>query len=129
MANIIDFAIWAPDQATWLESWIAAGILDADGNPTEQYSDHIATTAGTWPGVVTKNGAAVTGWHCNVRVAGALAARFPDVATAWQWAVVTFGLSQQPADPATGFPAGWRSPQGVTYCDPTEFRSPSNVWV
>lgn len=127
--NQIDFAVWAPSKEIWLQSWIAAGILDADGNAAPGYSDRIETTADTWPGIILKAGEPVAGWHCNVRVAGTLAAQFPSTEAAWQWAIATFGLTQQPADTVTGFPAGWRSPQGVTYCDPASFSSPSNVWA
>ena len=70
-----------------------------------------------------------------MRVFGALESSFkagcPEVGTIWErtHAAQAFGLSLQPADPVTGFPAGMRSPSGVVYADTNDFSSPSNVWA
>ena len=43
------------------------------------------------------------------------------------WAAEVFGLTAQPADPETGFPAGMRNTAGVTYADPMDIHTPTNV--
>ena len=138
------FCIWSPDMATFLQSFQAAGILDQDGNPVGQYAGSIELST-SWNGIVTKqtgvdaNGnpiiETVPGWHCNVRVSGAIAEQFtaglPQEGTIWERtrAAQAFAITLQPADPVTGFPAGMRNAQGVRFADPSEFSSPSNVWV
>lgn len=78
--STIDFCVWSPNEATFWAGWIAAGIVDADHNPTPEYA----------------NG---------------------------------FVITEQPADQTTGFPAGYRNADGVTYCDVRDLSSPSNVWA
>lgn len=131
---MIAFGVWAPDEATFWQSWIDAGICSAPNVFTPEYRGIEVTT--TWPGIVINGeGEPVPGWHCNVRVVGPLEAEFtyglPQEGTIWErtWAAEVFGLTPQESDPVTGFPAGYRNGSGVTYADPAAFLSPSNVWA
>ena len=145
---MIHFGVWASSEAVFWDSWINAGIATAPYVLAPQYAPFIQTTAGSWHGIIVKtpavldgNGVEITpavmvpGWHCNVRVFGALEASFkagcPTEGTIWErtHAAQAFGLSLQPADPETGFPAGMRSPSGVVYADASAFTSPSNLWA
>jgi hypothetical protein len=132
---MISFGVWAPDEATFWASWIGAGIATEPGRLAPSYAECIQTTADSWDGIVSRNGVAVPGWHCNVRLFGAVEAMFragcPADGDIWQQthAAQAFGLTDQPADMETGFPAGMRSPSGVVYADVHEFTSPSNVWA
>lgn len=154
MMSTIDFAVWAPDEATFWSGWIAAGIVDADHNPTAEYRSGFVisdqTSQGWRPtghmiddgmGNMVPEMEPVPGWHANVRVYGDLAAEMTyglaqtdadgnllDVFDR-TWATHIFSLTQQPADPVTGFPAGYRNSDGVTYCDVRDLSSPSNVWA
>lgn len=137
---MIEFGVWAPSEAAFFDSWIAAGICDAERRLSPPYDTCVATTAGTWQGVVARDGEPVAGWHCNVRVWGAVEASFTSGIEQYDehgnlrdalertWAADAFSLTEQPADPATGFPAGWRSPSGVVYTDSRNFTSPACVW-
>lgn len=140
---MIHFGVWAPDEETFWQSWIEAGIVEVvDGQRRYKapYAGHIDTTT-SWDGRVRKEGVVVPGWHTNVRVWGPLEAQFAQglpqydedghLLPVWQrtHAAAYFGLTQQPADEATGFPAGYRSAAGVTYADVADFSSPSNVWA
>jgi hypothetical protein len=149
---MITFGVWAPDEATFWASWQAAGIVDANRNFKPEYSNGIQLTT-SWGGQVVKTPAVmdgmtvvtpavmVPGWHCNVRVYGQLEAEFTyglaqtdangDVKDIFDrtWAAEVFTLTEQAADPVTGFPAGYRNSQGVTYTDARNFSSPSNVWA
>jgi hypothetical protein len=149
---MINFGVWAPDEATFWESWQTAGIVDAQRNFKPEYTNGIQLTT-SWGGQVVKTPAVmdgmtvitpavmVPGWHCNVRVFGPLEAEFTyglaqtdaygnikDI-FARTWASEVFTLTEQAADPTTGFPAGFRNSQGVTYTDIRNFSSPSNVWA
>lgn len=149
----ISFAVWAPDEATFWAGWIAAGIVDAEHRPTAEYRNGFVisdqTSQGWRPtrstGEVDGDGnpifESVPGWHANVRVYGDLAAEMTyglnqtdengnllDVFDR-TWATHIFSLTQQPADPVTGFPAGYRNTDGVTYCDVRDLKYPSNVWA
>lgn len=145
----IYFAVWAPDEATFWQSWIAAEICTAPGEFAPQYAGAVEVTT-SWGGVVTKQTGIdgegnpimepVPGWHCNVRIENGLAAMFTEgleqynadgsLKSLWNRtnAATVFGLTQQAADPVTGFPAGMRNQYGVRFADPDEFNSPSNVW-
>lgn len=150
---MINFGIWAPDEATFWASWQAAGIVDENRNFKPEYSNGIQITAGSWGGMVEKTPAVmdgttvvtpaemVPGWHCNARVFGPLEHQFTyglaqtdaqgailDVFDR-TWAAEVFLLIEQPADPVTGFPACYRNSQGVTYTDARNFSSPANVWA
>lgn len=151
--STIDFAVWAPDEATFWAGWIAAGIVDADHNPTAEYRNGFVisdqTSQGWVPtrptGAVDDDGnpimEPVPGWHANVRVYGDLAAEMTyglaqtdadgNVLDVFDrtWATNIFSLTEQPSDPVTGFPAGFRNTSGVTYCDVRDLSSPSNVWA
>ena len=149
---MIEFGIWAPSEAVFWASWQSAGICDAERNLLPPYEQCVQLSAlDGWHGIVTRatgevdeHGtpimAAVPGWHCNVRVFGAVAEQFTsgipqhdesgllrDVMDR-TWAPVAFALTEQPADLETGFPAGWRSASGVTYTDARNFSSPACVW-
>lgn len=136
----IDLAVWAPDQQTFWSSWKQAGIVDAQRAFTPEYpgiqvSDQ--TTQGWTP--TDHDGNPVPGWHANVRVAGPLVQEFTyglnqtgengDVLPLFErtWAAEVFGLTEQPADPQTGFPAGMRNSAGVTYADTRDIRTPTNI--
>lgn len=132
---MIQFGVWSPDQATFWASWVQAGIATEAGTLAPTYQDGIQTTAGSWDGIVSHAGVPVPGWHCNVRVFGAIEQQFtaglPQTGSIWvrTRAAQVFGLTQEPADPDTGFPAGMRSQSGVVYADAADFSSPSNVWA
>jgi hypothetical protein len=122
---------------------------------TNEYQG-ISTTADSWHGKIISNPGNpeadppvaptyISGWHCNVIVYGpslidptmegsltyGLDQHDADgnLKSIWDrtWADLVFSLTPQPADPTTGFPAGYRNATGVTYCDPAEFSSPSNI--
>lgn len=132
---MIHFGVWAPDQETFWQSWIDAGICTAPGEYAPGYAGMIDTTWPSWDGVVVKNGVPVAGWHTNVRVWGALEVQFThglaQTGSIWErtHAAQVFGLTPEEADPVTGFPAGMRSPTGVVYADASAFTSPANVWA
>ena len=85
----------------------------------------------------------VSGWHCNVRVTNSgglvdeMTYGLPQTDESGNllnvfdrtWAVNIFQLSEQPADPETGFPAGYRNATGVTYCDARDISTPENTWL
>lgn len=152
MTHTLDFAVWAPDADTFWNSWIAAGICTAPYEFTAEYpgitiSDQ--TSQGWTPtratGQTDANGNAirepVPGWHANVRIVGGLVWQFTNglpqtdengaVLDLFQrtWATMVFSLTQQPTDPVTGFPAGYRNADGVTYCDTRDIRTPTNVFA
>lgn len=152
--SLIAFAVWSPDEATFRQSWIDAGILKND--PGYQFEAayqgvEITATQG-WSGVIVKTppvfdaeGAIITpaelvpGWHCNVYVTGPLVEQMTqglpqtdadgNLLNVFErtHAVQMFGLTQQPADPVTGFPAGYRNSVGVTYADMRDIATPANV--
>ena len=155
MSNTIEFAIWAPDEATFRHSWIDAGILLNEPGyvfaPEYAGSVEITATQG-WSGTIVKTPAVldeagnivtpavtVPGWHCNARVTGRLAAEMAygieqhDAEGKLKnvfdrtWATNIFALTEQPADPVTGFPAGYRNNTGVTYADLSDIATPANV--
>ncbi len=138
---MINFGVWAPSQEVFWQTWIDAGICSAPGEYVPPYLGGVDTTAGAWDGIVYKNGNAVPGWHCNVMVFGALSDLMSqglspcDVAgnpkSVWDrtHAKDFFQLTLEPANPETGFPAGYRSPSGVTYADAASFTSPANAWA
>ena len=149
---MILFGVWAPSEAVFWASWVTAGIVDEDGNFTAEYSGiqiSSQTDQGWTPtrptGEFDEDGnpimEAIAGWHCNVRVSGPLVAEMTYGLDQYDaegnlknvfdrtWAVNIFQLSEQPADPTTGFPAGYRNNTGVTYADSNDFTSPSNVWA
>lgn len=138
---MILFGVWAPSEQVFWDTWIAAGICAAPHEYLPPYAGCVDTTAGAWAGIVYKNGVPVPGWHVNVRVYGdveeLMRAGKPQCDAEgnpldlWQSTRATeiFQLSNQPADAATGFPAGMRAASGVTYADARAFSSPSNVWA
>lgn len=148
---MIEFGVWSPDEATFWTSWQNARICDAERNLLSPYNQCVQLTAGTGFGVVERatgqndeDGVpieeVVAGWHCNVRVFGLVEEQFTSNIEQYDengllrdvmdrtWAVVAFSLTEQAADPETGFPAGWRSSTGVTYTDIRNFSTPANVW-
>ena len=158
MSNTLSFGVWAPDEATFWQSWVTAGICTGPWQFTAEYAGKLQlstqTQQGWTPTKATGNMVQdamgnlvperipVPGWHANVRVFDpATIAQFT-----WQrpqtdaqgnllplfdrtWAAEVFQLTPQAADPVTGFPAGYRNTQGVTYADPNDFSSPTNVWA
>jgi hypothetical protein len=154
---MIEFGIWASDEATFWDSWIAAGIATAPYAIASGYSNSLILSTqsqqGWCPtratgqmveglgGVMVPEIVPVAGWHANVRVSGpleveftyGLAQRDEDGApvSMWDrtWAKEVFGLTYQESNPETGFPAGYRSAQGVVYCDIADLSSPTNVWA
>lgn len=132
---MIVFGIWSPDEATFWQSWITAGICSAPYVFNADYQE-VQVTAGSWGGQIE----GVDGWHCNARVWGALEAEMTYGLDQYDaqgnlkdvfdrtWAPQIFQLTEQEADETTGFPAGYRNNSGVTYCDYSHFSSPSNVW-
>lgn len=142
----LEFAIWAPDEATFWQSWIDAGICTEPYIWTPEYSDLIQLT--DWDSgqisILGENGEIVgvkDGWFANCKVTGSLAQEFTyglnqhdengellDIFDR-TWATQVFGLTEQPANPDTGFPAGWRNSAGVTYTDMRNILTPYNVWA
>lgn len=139
----IRFAVWAPDEATFWASWQQAGIVDAERNVMPEYSNGFAISDQTSQGwrPVDADGIPVPGWHANVLVYGDLAAEMiyglrqtdeygvPLDVFDRTWATHIFQLTYQDADPETKFPAGYRSSQGVTYCDARDIKTPTNVII
>jgi len=142
MTYKIDFAVWAPTEETFWQSWIARGICTAPYQWTPDYpgiqiSDQ--TAQGWTP--MREDGSHVPGWHANVRITGPLVAEFTHTLEQYDedgdllplfdrtWASEVFGLTAQPADPVTGFPAGMRNSTGVTYADLRDIRTPANTWA
>ena len=140
MTYKIDFAVWSPTEEVFWNSWIARNICTAPYQWTPDYpgiqiSDQIQQ--GWTP--MREDGSPVPGWHANVRITGPLVAEFThmleqygedgDLLPLWDrtWAAEVFGLTDQPADPETGFPAGMRNTAGVTYADPMDIHTPTNV--
>ncbi|MEN9705398.1 MAG: hypothetical protein RLZZ393_1277, partial [Pseudomonadota bacterium] len=107
-----------------------------------------------WSGIVTKPTGNMTtdahgntvpemrvvpGWHCNAIVSGpvadAMTAGLPQTDADGKLlsvfertrAVQVFSLTQQPADPTTGFPAGYRNVKGVMFADMRDIANPQNV--
>lgn len=149
---MIEFSIWSPDEATFWQSWIDAGICSAPREFTAAYpgiSISDQTSQGWTPTRATGQivdgvpvMAQVPGWHANVRITHpAMVAQFTAGLTQVDadgnllplfertHAASVFGLVEQPADPVTGFPHGYRNTTGVTYCDPRDISSPSNEWA
>lgn len=146
----IYFSCWAPDEATFWQSWVTAGICTGPNEFVPQYAGAVEVST-SWDGIVTKQTGTdgegnpimttVPGWHCNVKVDNCLAAMFTEGLPQTDEdgnllplfertrAAQVFGLTLQEADPVTGFPAGMRDATGVRYADPNEFNSPSNVWA
>lgn len=153
----LDFRCWAPDEATFWASWITAGIATAPYTLAAGYQGISLSTQsqqGWTPTKATGNmvqdafgnlvpeRVAVPGWHTNVRVYDpALIAEFTYGLNQTDangqllnlfdrtWAKEVFQLTEQPADPVTGFPAGFRNSSGVTYADVRDFSSPTNTWA
>jgi len=134
---MIHFGVWAPDEATFRASWIAAGILEDEPGYhfTTEYPGVELTATQGWHGII--NG--VPGWHCNVIVTGPLVDEMTyglaqhgedgELLSVFDrtWACEIFQLTEQEADPVSGFPAGYRNSSGVTYCDMRDIRTPANV--
>lgn len=148
---MIRFGVHAPSKDAFWQSWIDAGIVTEPGVYTPAYSDFIRV-GDNWHGLVVKTPATFDGggneltpavvvpdWHTNVLVGGALEQQFthglaqtdgagtPLPLFQRTHAASVFGLTEQPHDPATNFPASWQSQDGISYCDATQFSSPSNV--
>lgn len=151
---ILTFGVWSPDEATFWASWVARGICTEAGKFAAAYSG-IETTH-SWGGQVVQTPAVmdgmkvvtpavlVSGWHCNVRVSNpTLVAQMTagltqtdadgKLLSIWDrtYAAKFFGLSPVDMDKGTLFPAGMMGDPkfGVRYCDPSAFKSPSNVWA
>lgn len=153
----IRFSVWAPDEATFWASWQAAGIVDADRNQTSEYANGFVIsdqTSQRWRpmrktgnmaidafGDLIEEMTTVPGWHANVKVYGDLAAQMTYGLNQTDqdgallnvfdrtWATHIFALTEQPADPTTGFPAGYRNNTGVTYCDARDIATPTNIII
>lgn len=133
---IIDFAIWAPDEATFWQSWIDAGICLAPHEFSPEYPGIIVSDQTSQGWVPTKLGVPVTGWHANVRVSGTVADQFtygrPQEGDIWDrtWAAEVFLLETKGKDIVSNFPYGYTNKKtGVTYADINALSSPTNVWA
>jgi len=158
MSNPILFGVWSPDEATFWQSWVTAGIVTAPNVFTPEYAGKLQLSTQTeqgWTptratgqmitdpmGNLVPERVAVSGWHANVRVYDpALVAMFthslPQTDAEGKllplfqrtWAAEVFQLTEQPASVETGFPAGFRNSAGVTYADVIAFSSPTNTWA
>lgn len=134
---MIRFGVWAPSEEVFRTSWIEAGILlDQPGyNLSDQYLGVELSIDQGWPGIIE----GVPGWHCNVTVTGPLVAEMTyglnqtdeqgNLLSVFDrtWAPQIFSLTEQPEDPITGYPAGYRNSAGVMYADYRDFSTPANV--
>lgn len=143
MINQLDFAVWSPDEETFWTSWIVAGICSAPHTYTEKYPGIIIsdqTSQGWEP--TKEDGTLIPGWHANIKITNSnLIWQFTNGLPQTDkngnllnlfdrtWATYVFSLTEQPKDPITGFPAGYRNNTGVTYCDTRDIKSPSNIWA
>lgn len=132
---MIEFAIWSPDEQTFWDSWIAAGICTA---PYEFHPDYAQCVQLTdWDGGIIPG---KPGWFANARVFGLIeqamiagklqtneAGELLDVFER-TWAEMVFSLTLQEHDPVTNFPPGMRNAAGVTYADIRNISTPHNVW-
>lgn len=138
----LDFALKSPDEATFWASWIKAGICSEPREFTPEYPGILISDQTSQGWTPMKNGTPVSGWHANIRITDqGLIDRFTaDLAQVdadgnllplfeRTHAAAFFGLTNQPADPISGFPAGMRSTDGITYTDPSEFKSATNTWA
>lgn len=147
---LITFSMWAPDQDTFWQAMIAAGICTAPGELSEAYAGCVEFFT-SWPGIVmTVTGtdpqtgeptySQVPGWHTNIRVFGQVAEEMThglnqyddqgNLLPIWDrtWAVQVFNLTEVGMDPVTKFPTGYRSDKfGVRYCDFTALKTPSLI--
>lgn len=149
---MISFSLWSPDEVTFWQSWIDAGICTAPREFTAAYpgiSISDQSSQGWTPTRATGEivdgvpvMAPVPGWHANVRITHpAMVAQFTaglhQVGESGELlplferthAAAVFGLVEQEANAETGFPAGYRNETGVTYCDQRDITSPTNVWA
>lgn len=141
---MISFGIWADTEATFWDSWIAAGIATAPNQLAPEYRElqlSTQTQQGWCP--MKADGTPVPGFHANARVmpGSALHTQFTyglaqmnedgTPKTIWErtWADMVFSLEYVAADPLTGFKAGHRSVTfpGVRYADGSLWASPANV--
>jgi hypothetical protein len=144
----INFAVRAPDEATFWSSWQAAGICTAPHEYTPEYRDHIEVRDWGSGQITTQTGvdgngdpimSVKSGWYANVRVTGSLVAEFTHgldqynedgtLKSIWDrtWATMVFQLEWQDRDPATNFPAGYFNSQGVSYADMADIVTPYEV--
>lgn len=142
----LTFAVRAPDSDTFWNSWITAGICTAPHEYTEAYRDHIEVRdwgSGQISTTSIVDGEPVTtikpGWFCNCRVTGALVAEMTYGLNQFDqdgnllsifdrtWATNVFSLTEQPADPESGFPTGYRNSTGVHYADMADIATPYEV--
>lgn len=139
MSNEIPFALWSPDEDVFWNSWIIAGICTEPHVYTPEYPGIFMSDQTSQGWIPKKNGEIVLGWHANVYISGPLVEQFTYGLPQFDqdgnllplfdrtWAAEVFRLTEQPADPVTGFPAGFRNADGVTYCDIRDLKSPTNV--
>jgi hypothetical protein len=146
MNNIIEFAVWAPNEEVFRQSWIDANILKNESgyNFTPEYSGIEITATQGWDGKIIKidseeNITIIDGWHCNVRVTGQLVTEMTNGLQQYNedgslidlfdrtWAKEIFSLIFKEKDEITKFPAGYRNTTGVTYCDINDINTPSCV--
>lgn len=152
----IQFAVWSPDEETFWQSWINAGIIEIDEDGKRQFTSEypgIEVSDQTMQGWVPQRPTGATdedghpimgpvpGWHCNVQVTGPLVDEMTygldqrdedgNEKSVFDrtWATNIFALTYRDADPQTGFPSGYRNNTGVCYADSKDLSSASNVWL
>ena len=146
------FAVWAPTENTFWDSWINANIVDNNHVYTSEYPGISISSSTNQFWLPTKptgsndaNGNPITqlvdGWHANIKVSGPLVQEFTYSLDQYHangqlknifdrtWAVQIFQLTYRDADANTGFPAGYRNNTGVCYTDMLDFSSPTNIWA
>lgn len=148
----IEFAVKAPDEATFWQGFIDAGICTEPRVFADAYRDVECTALQGWSGIIVKTPATfdadgneltpavmVPGWHCNIRIVGPLVDQFTQGLPQYDesgiplplfertHAVAVFGLTAQPADEESGFPAGYRNNLGVHFADIADIATPANV--
>ena len=145
---MISFAIKAPDEQTFWQSWIDAGICTAPHEYTPDYDGCVQVHdwgSGRIPifGTDGEGRSTITGqkpgWFANAYVTGnverAMVAGLPQHDEAGRtldvmertWALLVFSLTWQDLDQTTNFPAGYRNAAGVTYTDARNIATPYNV--
>lgn len=151
------FALRATSEQAFWDSWITAGICTAPNEFTSEYPG-ISISSQTDQGWVPSKDTGkmltdelgneypeklpASGWHANVRVSGSLVAEMTYSLDQYDeagnlksifdrtWAINVFNLTWQEVDPVSNFPAGYRNPAGtVSYCDPADLKSATNVWA
>jgi hypothetical protein len=138
---IIDFAIWAPDEATFWQSWIKRGLAIEPYQFNSAFEIIITDETsqswmpGTWSGKEREQEfTKIPGWHANIRVTGPTAEKFVhilnlDKQPEGKTPEKAIELVSKERDEETKFPAGYQDDDGIVYTDKQNINTPTNVWA